>query len=174
MDTVSPKKRSWIMSRIRSKGTKPEFAVKAILKAAKFPFSEYVDDLPGRPDFVLPFGRTAVFVHGCFFHGCPEHCKFPKSNTAFWTHKIFHNKRRDVRVVKALWRRGWHVIRVWEHSLRPNALESTAERLLRCLRANLHKGVSTGYRSRRADARCAVNGCLGGTHFCEDAHVRIR
>lgn len=71
-----------------------------------------------RPDFVFPRERVVVFVDGCFWHGCPVHCRRPKDNAVFWRTKIEANQARDRRVHRALRRAGWSVLRVWEHALR--------------------------------------------------------
>ena len=74
--------------------------------------------LPGKPDFIFPKLKTAVFVDGCFWHGCPRHGTKPKNRAAFWLAKLTGNKVRDRRVNRALRERGWKVIRVWERELR--------------------------------------------------------
>lgn len=71
----------------------------------------------GKPDFIFPKARVALFVDGCFWHGCPLHGRVPKSRVAFWTSKIARNKERDREVQKALRQQGWRVVRVWEHEL---------------------------------------------------------
>lgn len=73
--------------------------------------------LLGKPDFVFPKLRVAIFVDGCFWHMCPKHCSLPKSNSEFWRNKLLSNRRRDKRVGKELTTRGWMVVRVWEHEL---------------------------------------------------------
>ena len=85
--------------------------------------------LPGKPDFVFPKPRLAVFVDGCFWHGCPKHATWPKTNRAFWRKKIARNRARDREVGHALRRMGWRVIRVWEHGLRGKDERSTVRRL---------------------------------------------
>jgi len=70
-----------------------------------------------RPDFVFLKSRTAVFVDGCFWHGCPKHATKPKNNRAFWHRKLSANKTRDQLVTRTLRRAGWRVLRVWEHEL---------------------------------------------------------
>ena len=70
-----------------------------------------------RPDFVFPQRRTAIFVDGCFWHGCPQHATWPKGNAAFWRKKIAGNIARDRRVTRTLRRAGWRVLRIWEHDL---------------------------------------------------------
>ncbi len=75
----------------------------------------------GRPDFVFPVGRVAVFVDGCFWHGCPWHYTAPANHAAFWRKKFEANKRRDRLVTRTLKRLGWRVVRVWEHALSGDA-----------------------------------------------------
>jgi len=83
-----------------------------------------------RPDFVFLKLRTAVFVDGCFWHGCPKHCNQPANNRAFWFHKLSGNTKRDRLVTRALRANGWQVVRIWEHELAPK----NEIRLLRRLR----------------------------------------
>jgi DNA mismatch endonuclease, patch repair protein len=73
--------------------------------------------LPGRPDFSFPIEMVAIFVDGCFWHGCPRCYKAPKQNAGFWAEKISSNRRRDKRVSRELRLAGWSVIRIWEHDL---------------------------------------------------------
>jgi DNA mismatch endonuclease (patch repair protein) len=73
--------------------------------------------LPGRPDFVFPKQRVVVFVDGCFWHGCPVHYSEPATATEFWSAKIAGNRRRDRRVSRQLRKKGWKVLRLWEHAL---------------------------------------------------------
>lgn len=86
-----------------------------------------------RPDFVFPKLKTAVFVDGCFWHGCPKHATQPKTNRPFWRKKIARNRLRDREVGRALRRMGWREIRVWEHALRRRAEAGTVRRLMKCL-----------------------------------------
>jgi DNA mismatch endonuclease (patch repair protein) len=74
--------------------------------------------LPGKPDFIFPKQRLAVFVDGCFWHGCRWHCRMPKSRRNYWKPKIARNKKRDREVTRQLRRCGWKVFRVWEHALK--------------------------------------------------------
>jgi len=115
-DVFSRAKRSWVMSRIRYKNTRPEMVVRSFLYREGFRFRVHVSTLPGKPDIVLPRYRTAIFVHGCFWH---HHCKcknanFPKTRSEFWRSKILGNKRRDAKAVRELHSLGWDVITVWE------------------------------------------------------------
>lgn len=73
--------------------------------------------LAGTPDIVFPGARLAVFIDGCFWHGCRKHSHMPKSNVAYWKKKFRGNKERDVRVNRKLKRQGWRVLRVWEHDI---------------------------------------------------------
>lgn len=74
--------------------------------------------LTGKPDFVFPRLKIAVFLDGCFWHGCPSHCRMPSSNINYWNKKIEKNKIRDKKIAKALKMKGWQVIRIWEHEIK--------------------------------------------------------
>ena len=119
-DTISPKHRSWNMSRVRSTNTKPEIKVRSMLHAKGFRFRKNVKSLPGVPDIVLPKYKTVVFVHGCFWHQHPGCAKshIPKSNVEFWTTKLGKNVVRDAKHKKDLKKLGWKVIYVWECELK--------------------------------------------------------
>ena len=82
-----------------------------------------------KPDFVFPRLHAAVFVDGCFWHGCPRHATQPKTNAKFWRDKIAANQARDRRVNRALRKRGWKVVRIWEHELRGKNLARLLKRL---------------------------------------------
>jgi DNA mismatch endonuclease, patch repair protein len=118
------------MAAVRGKDTLPERHVRARLHAAGFRFRLQRRDLPGRPDIVLPRFRTAVFVHGCFWHGhdCRK-AKRPTSNTDFWNTKLDRNIARDRAALSALNAEGWRTFIVWECSL-----QSGTESLLRSLK----------------------------------------
>jgi len=75
-------------------------------------------DLPGCPDFAFDLHKLAVYVDGCFWHGCPQHCRKPKTNTEYWLPKLERNKHRDRRNRLKIRRAGWRVIRIWEHDLK--------------------------------------------------------
>lgn len=113
------------MSRIGSKDTHPERAVRSILHRLGYRFRLHRKDLPGTPDIVLPGHGAVVFVHGCFWHG--HSCKvgkMPKSRLEYWVPKIEANVRRDKRKADKLRRLGWRVMTVWECELkRPESLE---------------------------------------------------
>ena len=121
MDRVDAETRSRIMSRIRKRGSRStERRLRAYLaRSGVRGWRMHADDLPGKPDFYFPEPRVAVFVDGCFWHTCPR-CKIrrPRSNEAYWGPKLERNRRRDRTVSSALRRRGWLVLRIWEHELR--------------------------------------------------------
>ena len=118
MDTITPEQRSEVMARVGGKNTRPELTVRRLLHALGFRFRIHRKDLPGNPDIVLPKWRTAIFVHGCFWHGhtCRRGAK-PTSNTAFWSDKIRKTQARDRNAQKRLRADGWRVIVLWECEL---------------------------------------------------------
>jgi DNA mismatch endonuclease, patch repair protein len=120
MDRLTPEKRSWNMSRIRSKNTKPEKAVRSLLHKSGYRFRIHRKDLPGNPDIVLPKFKTVVFVHGCFWHR-HENCKYaytPKSRQEFWKKKFEVNIKRDLKNRNELECLGWKVVIIWECELK--------------------------------------------------------
>jgi DNA mismatch endonuclease (patch repair protein) len=118
-DSLSPERRSWNMSRIRGRNTKPELLVRSALHRMGYRFtisSTRNRKLPGRPDIVLPRYRTVVLVHGCYWHrheGCRD-ATTPKSRTDWWLAKFAGNVSRDKKSHEALRAAGWHVVVVWE------------------------------------------------------------
>lgn len=119
-DTVSKEQRSWNMSRIRSRDTKPEVKVRSWLFRQGFRFRKNDRRYPGRPDVVLPKYHTVIFVNGCFWHH-HEGCKYgytPKTRTEFWLKKFKTNQVNDKLQRDALEQMGWHVIVVWECELK--------------------------------------------------------
>lgn len=132
-DVFSKRKRSAVMAAIRSRGNKAtELRLITIFRAHGITGWRRGSTLPGRPDFVFRTRRLAVFVDGCFWHGCPIHGTRPKTNAAFWRRKISTNRTRDRLVTRTLRARGWLVVRIWEHELR----RRTEARLLRRLRSH--------------------------------------
>jgi len=116
VDRISPEHRSWNMSRIRDKNTKPEIKVRSLLHKLGYRFRLHRKDLPGKPDIVLPKHNTVIFVHGCFWHR-HHRCKYaykPKSRIDFWETKFKENVNRDRRNRKRLIQLGWKVITIWE------------------------------------------------------------
>lgn len=118
-DIVSPEQRSWNMSRIAGKNTKPELRLRSILHRAGYRFRLHVSSLPGRPDIVLPKYRTVIFVNGCFWHRHPGCSKSytPSSRAEFWTAKFEATIARDAKKSAELRKQGWNVLTVWECEL---------------------------------------------------------
>jgi len=117
-DVFTKAKRSEVMSRIRSRGNKDtELVLAKLLRVNKITGWRRHQNIIGRPDFAFQRERLAIFVDGCFWHGCPRHCKIPSGNRAFWKKKLSANQARDQRVNRELRKLGWHVLRIWEHSL---------------------------------------------------------
>ena len=128
MDTISPERRSEVMSRIRGKDTKPEMLVRRHLHAIGFRYRLHDSKLPGHPDIVLPKWNTVIFVNGCFWHR-HEGCKLastPKSNVEYWESKFRRNVERDKKEREELEKAGWRVIVVWECEAK-NRLATLAE-----------------------------------------------
>jgi DNA mismatch endonuclease, patch repair protein len=116
MDVVDVATRSRMMSAVRSRNTAPEMRVRRFLHACGFRYRLHVRALPGCPDIVLPKFRTAIFVHGCFWHqhsGCAK-ARLPTSNSAFWADKLARNVARDRAAIYSLEQDGWRVLVVWE------------------------------------------------------------
>ncbi|BBO80425.1 very short patch repair endonuclease [Desulfosarcina ovata subsp. sediminis] len=117
------------MSRIQGKNTKPELILRKALWACGMRY-RLKSRLPGRPDLYFPGKKLAVFVDGCFWHGCPDHCQAPKTNHSFWQKKLSNNKERDKEVNLLLKNEGWRVLRFWEHEVK-NDLDGCIERIAR-------------------------------------------
>jgi DNA mismatch endonuclease (patch repair protein) len=130
-DVHDKKTRSYNMSQIKGKNTKPEMLVRKFLHANGFRYLLHVKNLPGKPDIVLPKYRTAIFVHGCFWHG-HEGCKYyviPKTKTDWWLNKINFNRANDKKATSELTSEGWNVVNVWECDLRKNKVHRTLANL---------------------------------------------
>jgi len=128
-DVFSKEKRSWIMSRVKGRDTKPEILVRSFVHRMGFRFRLHGRDLPGNPDIVLPRHGKVIFVHGCFWHG-HRRCmrsKRPTTHKKFWNRKLDQNIERDERFRRMLRRMGWRVLVVWECETRKQ------EKLLRKL-----------------------------------------
>lgn len=131
-DVHEPKTRSYNMSQIQAKDTKPEMIVRKYLYSKGFRYRLHVKDLPGKPDLVLPKYKTVIFVHGCFWHahdGC-KYFKIPKTRTEWWKGKLYGNKERDVKHIEELKGIGWKVIVVWGCELKPKKHEDRLKRLI--------------------------------------------
>lgn len=122
-DIFSKKKRSEIMSKVRSKDSKIETEFRKNLWRAGFRYSKNSSKYFGKPDLVLLKYKTAIFVDSCFWHGCKKHGTMPQTRKKFWEAKIERNKQRDKEVNKHYKKIGWKVFRVWEHDLKNNLEE---------------------------------------------------
>ena len=131
-DVHSPETRSYNMSRIRNKDTKPELLVRQFLYSKGFRYRLYDKNLPGKPDIVFPGKKTAIFIHGCFWHG-HKNCKYfvvPKTRTEWWLKKIQKNSNNDADNLKLLEDDGWRVVTVYECELKNEKITNTLNHLL--------------------------------------------
>jgi DNA mismatch endonuclease, patch repair protein len=134
-DVHDKKTRSYNMSQIKGKDTKPEMLVRKFLHANGFRYRLHVKDLPGKPDIVLPKYKTVIFVHGCFWHG-HEGCRkstLPKTRTEWWKNKVIGNINNDAMAINALEKLNWRVITIWSCELNFNDQNRSFESLLKCL-----------------------------------------
>ena len=132
-DVFTKQKRSEVMSRIRSAGNKKtELALIALFRRNHIIGWRRHQKVFGKPDFVFRPQRLAVFVDGCFWHGCPRHSTMPANNREFWKKKLEANKARDHEVTRTLRKGGWKVLRIWEHELLPQNEKRLLARLRRC------------------------------------------
>ena len=135
-DVHTPEQRSYNMSQIRGKNTKPEELVRKYLFSQGFRYRKNDSNLPGKPDIVLPKYKTVIFVNGCFWHG-HEGCRYfvwPKNNAEFWKEKISGNILRDKHNRQILSDQGWRVIEVWECELKKKSAQETLDHLVQDLR----------------------------------------
>ena len=129
MDVHDKKTRSYNMSRIKGKNTKPEMLVRKFLFANGYRYRLNVKTLPGKPDIVLPKYKTVIFINGCFWHG-HEGCRYfviPKTRTEWWINKISDTQKRDRDAENQLKMLGWKVIVIWECELKKDALNKTLD-----------------------------------------------
>jgi DNA mismatch endonuclease, patch repair protein len=135
-DVHDKKTRSYNMSRIRSKDTKPEMIVRKFLFSNGYRYRLHVKNLPGKPDIVLPKYKTVIFIHGCFWHG-HKGCKYfvvPQTRTEWWLGKINGNKANDIKSINSLKNSNWRVIQIFECKLRPRSLDTTLSSLIKKLK----------------------------------------
>lgn len=131
-DVHTKEQRSYNMSRIKSKDTKPELIVRKFLHTNGYRFRLHSRNLPGKPDIVLPKYKTVIFIHGCFWHG-HKGCKYfvvPKTKTEWWLDKINGNKANDKKKKSAIVKEGYSVLTIWECQLRPNNRSRTLAKLI--------------------------------------------
>ena len=132
-DIFTKAKRSEVMSRVRSRGNRStELRMISIFRSHGISGWRRNRPVFGRPDFVFLVERVAVFVDGCFWHGCPRHYTAPASHAAFWRRKLVANRTRDRLVTRTLTRAGWKVLRIWEHALTGDG-RRVASRVLKML-----------------------------------------
>ena len=145
-DVFTKAKRSEVMSRIRGAGNKDtELRLIRIFRVNGIIGWRRHWPAFGKPDFVFPNLKLAVFVDGCFWHGCPRHFIKPRGNAAFWRKKIAANKARDRLVARTLRKLGWEVLRIWEHEL----TKQNEVRLVKRLRTHLGRSAAARRWSRR-------------------------
>jgi DNA mismatch endonuclease (patch repair protein) len=145
-DVFSAEKRSEVMSLIRSKGNKgTELALMLMFRASKISGWRRHPTLIGKPDFCFQKQKVAIFVDGCFWHGCPQHSNIPHNNRSFWQKKISSNKLRDRYVNKELRALGWSVIRLWEHDIKRRP-QACIKRVQIALAPNAKSGLDRQWR----------------------------
>ncbi|ACU60044.1 very short patch repair endonuclease [Chitinophaga pinensis] len=138
VDVHSKETRSYNMSQIKGKNTKPEILVRKFLFAQGYRYRLHNKKLPGTPDLVLPKYKTVIFIHGCFWHR-HEGCRYfviPKTRTEWWLNKINGNVRKDIESINLLKSMGWRILILWECDLKPDKKEHRLELLLKELNAN--------------------------------------
>ncbi len=124
-DRISKEQRSRLMGRVRQSGTDLELTLRNALWQAGYKYRLKTKiKLPGTPDIIFPGAKLAIFVDGCFWHGCPIHGTMSKTNTGFWRAKIARNQERDIETDNKLSELGWHSIRIWEHDIKENLIAS--------------------------------------------------
>ena len=146
VDIVDPARRSKMMSKIRSKNTKPELTLRRALHARGYRYQLHRRDLPGSPDLVFPKYRSIVFVHGCFWHrhvGCTK-ATLPKTRIEFWEKKFDDNLERDRRTLVQLRKAEWQTLVVWECELAKVSIAVTVDRVAKWLDGNLATHTTSG------------------------------
>ena len=143
-DVHSSETRSYNMSRIRNKDTKPEELVRKYLFSKGFRYRKNDARLPGKPDIVLPKYKAVVFVNGCFWHGHTG-CRYfvwPKNNSKFWREKIIGNIARDQKNYELLRALGWNVFVIWECELKRSVMEKTLDALINNIKQGLQSATN--------------------------------
>jgi DNA mismatch endonuclease (patch repair protein) len=137
-DVHSKEVRSFNMSQIKGKDTRPEMLVRKFLFSNGIRYRLHDKKLPGKPDLVFPKYKKVVFIHGCFWHS-HEGCKYfvvPKTRTEWWLNKLNRNKTKDAESINALKSQGWEIITVWECELKPGKREQTLKSLIKEFKNN--------------------------------------
>lgn len=129
-DVHTKRQRSYNMSRIKGRDTKPEIIVRKWLWSQGYRYRLHYKKLPGKPDIVFPGRKKAIFIHGCFWHR--HDCRFfkwPKTNAEFWQKKILANVERDLNSIEALRMDGWKTLTIWECETKPDRVEDLLQRI---------------------------------------------
>ncbi len=123
-DKISKSERSAIMAKIKSRDTTPEMTVRRLVHSFGFRYRLHQKDLPGKPDLVFRSRKKVIFVHGCFWHGhsCTSGSNQPSSNIEYWKNKLYRNKAKDKKDIKALKQMGWEVLVLWECEIKNTTL----------------------------------------------------
>lgn len=144
-DITDPKTRSWMMSRIKGKDTKPEVAIRKRLHAMGYRYRLHAKKLPGKPDIVFPSRKAVVFVNGCFWHYHDCHLfKMPSTRRKWWKAKLEGNRQRDESNRKKLRAASWRVMVVWECAWRKKNREKEYDRIAAWVARWLESRASTG------------------------------
>lgn len=153
-DVFTAAKRSDVMSRIRSRGNKAtELRLIELFRKAGIKGWRRNQNLVGKPDFVFRVARIAIFVDGCFWHGCPQCYRRPSSNRKSWDAKIAHNRQRDREVTRSLQKADWCVLRIWEHELASRSEARCLRRIDRALGRLDSRTEVTPARDQREQAK---------------------
>lgn len=143
VDTFTPEKRSEIMAAIRSSGNKSTEArmIDLLISSGISGWRLHSKEILGNPDFIFDENKILIFVDGCFWHGCKQCKKIPKTNIEFWDNKLKENIKRDKKNTRQLRHLGWRVLRVWEHELRKSP-QKVINRILRVLNIEVTNNIN--------------------------------
>ena len=162
MDVMTKDQRSYCMSKIKGKDTKPEVSLKKHLWSLGIRGYRVNTNTYGKPDVIFKKKKIAIFVDGCFWHKCPKHYVEPKSNKSFWLPKIEKNVKRDKEVTRRLQKEGWTVIRFWEHDVKDD-IEMCTKKIKKVLDADkTNKGKHTEKKLNMIDLFCGAGGLSEG------------
>jgi DNA mismatch endonuclease (patch repair protein) len=157
-DFLTKSQRSALMASIKGKANKgTELRLAELFREHGIKGWRRHYPISGKPDFVFTKAKLAIFVDGCFWHGCPWHYRPPTSNVAFWKRKIEDNRNRDKKANAKLRQKGWTVIRIWEHSLRqPERILARIQSALDYFAAQTGDSENELTENRKADSRCSI------------------
>jgi DNA mismatch endonuclease (patch repair protein) len=136
-DKFDKVKRSDIMTKVKGENTKPEIVIRKLLFSMGYRYRLYRKDLPGKPDIVLPKYKYVIFVHGCFWHGCPicKHAQIrPINNAEYWNKKLDRNIERDKNNKKELIKLGWKVFVIWECEIKKSKIDKLIKKIIRTIK----------------------------------------